>query len=188
MTDHDLMKKKTPGTVPPYPTQWASDKLTSFLTEHLNRIYCANAHLAERLLEISGTSSFKDLNSPIKETIDETEKHIAIMDGIYVLLQKRYSFDNCSSLIALLEDEFTAIHQQGDDELLRDMCVLSYLQNIENVEKNSIQLLQLTAIEKSSEPITLFLDKYLNHSEVKRTLYNFIIDKYNNDQKTAINL
>jgi ferritin-like metal-binding protein YciE len=188
MTDHDLMKKKTPGTVPPYPTQWASDKLTSFLTEHLNRIYCANAHLAERLLEISGTSSFKDLNGPIKETIDETEKHIAVMDGIYALLQKRYSFDNCSSLISLLEDEFTAIHQQGDDELLRDMCVLSYLQNIENVEKNSILLLQLTATEKNNEPITLFLDKYLNHSKVKSTLYNFIIDKYNNDQKAAINL
>jgi ferritin-like metal-binding protein YciE len=188
MTDHDLMKKKTPGTVTPHPTQRASDKLTSFFTEHLNRIYCANAHLAERLLEISGTSSFKDLNSPIRETIEETEKHIAVMDGIYVLLQKRYSFDNCSSLISLLEDEFTAIHQQGDDELLRDMHILSYLQNVENVDKNSIKLLQLMAIEKNSEPVTLFLDKYLNDSKVKRTLYNFIIDKYNNDQKTAINL
>jgi ferritin-like metal-binding protein YciE len=188
MTDHNLMKKKNPGTVPPYPAQWASDKLTSFFTEHLNRIYCVNAHLAERLLEISGTTNFKDLNGPIRETIDETEMHIAVMDGIYVLLQKHYSFDNCSSLISLLEDEFTAIHQQGDDELLRDMCILSYLQYIENAEQNSIRLLQLTAIEKNSGPITLFLDKYLNHSKVKRTLYNFITDKYNNNQKTAINL
>lgn len=182
------MKKKTPGTVPPYPAQWASDTLTIFFTEHLNRIYCANAHLAERLLEIAGTTTFKDLNNPIKETIDETEKQIAFMDDIYAALQKHYSFDTCSNLISLLEDEFTSIHQQGDDELLRDMCILSYLQNIENVEKNSIQLLQLIATEKNNGPINLFLDEYLNHAKAKPTLYNVIIDKYNNDRRAAINL
>ncbi|WP_413669657.1 DUF892 family protein [Mucilaginibacter sp. Mucisp86] len=182
------MKKKTPGTVPPYPAQWAPDTLTTFFTEHLNRIYCANAHLAERLLEIAGTSNFKDLNNPIKETIDETEKHIALMDSIYLALQKHYSFDQCNHLIALLEDEFTAIHQQDNDELLRDMRLLSYLQNIENVEKSSIQLLKLIAIEKNNGAIAIFLDEYLNPSKDKFALYNFIIDKYDNNQQTAINL
>lgn len=159
----------------------------NFFTEHLNRIYCANAHLAERLLEIVGTNNFKNLNNPIKETIDETEKYIALMDSVYAALQKHYSFDKCNNLISLLEDEFTAIHQQ-DDELLRDLYLLSYLQNIENVEKNSIQLLQLINTEKSNGPIAIFLDEYLNPSKNKPTLYNFIIDKYNNDQQTAINL
>jgi ferritin-like metal-binding protein YciE len=181
------MKKKTPGTVPPYPAQWALDTLTTFFTEHLNRIYCANAHLAERLLEIVGTSSFKDLNNPIKETIDETEKHIAFMDSIYATLQKHYSFDKCNNLIPLLEDEFTAIHQY-DDELLRDMCLLSYLQNIENVEKSSIQLLQLITTEKNNGPIAIFLDEYPNPEKDKSALYNFIINKYNNNQRPAISL
>ncbi|SEO75923.1 Ferritin-like metal-binding protein YciE [Mucilaginibacter gossypiicola] len=182
------MKKKTPGTVPPYPAQWASDNLTTFFTEHLNRIYCANAHLVERLLEIAGTTNFKDLNNPIKDTIDETEKHIALMDSIYAALQKHYSFDKCNNLINLLEDEFTAIHQQDDDELLRDIRLLSYLQNIENVEKNSIQLLKLMASERNNKPIAIFLDEYLNPSKDRLTLYNFIIDKYDNDQRPAINL
>lgn len=109
------------------------------------------------------------------------------MGSVYAALQKHYSFDKCANLISPLEDAFTAIHQQ-DDELLSDMCLLSYLQNIENVEKSSIQLLQLITTEKNNGPIAIFLDEYLNTSKNKPTLYNFIIDKYNNDQQTAINL
>lgn len=182
------MKKKTPRMVPPYPAQWASDKLTIFFTEHLNRIYCAKAHLAERLLEIADTDSFKDLNVPIKETIDETEKQIARMDGIYVQLQTRYSFENCSGLISLLEDEFTTIHQHNDDEALRDMCILSYLEYVAGVEKNSKQVLQLTAIEKNNGPMIRFLDEHFNNSKSGYVLYNFLMDKYDNNQQAAISL
>ena len=174
--------------VPPYPAQWASDKLTIFFTEHLNRIYCAKAHLAERLLEITDNESFKDLNAPIKEAIDETEKQITRMDSLYVQLQKHYSFENCNSLISLLEDEFTTIHQHSDDEVLRDMCTLSYLEYVASIEKNSMQLLQLTAIEKNNGPMIHFLDEHLNNSKTGHSLYNFLIAKYDNNQRTAISL
>ncbi|WP_190295280.1 DUF892 family protein [Mucilaginibacter rubeus] len=174
--------------VPPYPAQWASDKLTVFFTEHLNRIYCAKAHLAERLLEIADTDSFKDLDTPIKETLGETEKQIARIDGVYAQLQKRYSFENCSGLISLLEDEFTAIHQHNDDEVLRDMCILSYLEYVSGVEKNSMQVLQLTAIEKNNEPMIRFLDEHLNNSKTRHKLYDFLLAKYDNNRQAAISL
>lgn len=178
MTDFLLMKKKTPSTVHPHPAQWAPDKLTIFFTEHLNRIYCTRAHLAERLLEIADTENFKDLQQAIKDTIDETEEQIARMDGIYALLEKRYSFDNCASIIALLEDDFTAVQQQSDDITLRDMSILLYLQNIENVEENSIQILQLAAANENNQQLNQFLHQHLNNITAKRTLYNFIKAKY----------
>lgn len=174
--------------VPPYPAQSESDKLAIFFTDHLNRIYCAQAHLAERLLEITDTDTFKDINIPIKETISETEQQIARMDGIYAQLQQRYSFDNCSGLISLLEDEFTTIHQQTDDEVLRDMCILSYLNYVTSIEKSSIQVLRLTAIEKNNISMNQFVKEYLNNSKNSHTLYNFLIAKYDNDQKAAISL
>jgi len=172
--------------VPPYPAQWASDKLPVFFTEHLNRIYCAKAHLAERLLEIADTDSFKDLDTPIKETLSETEKQIARMDGVYARLEKRYSFENCSGLISLLEDEFTAIQQHNDDEVLRDMCIISYLEYISGIEKNSMQVLQLTAIEKNSAPIIRFLHEHLNTSKTRHKLYDFLLSKYDNNQQATI--
>ncbi|MEO3404237.1 DUF892 family protein [Mucilaginibacter sp. CAU 1740] len=172
------MKKKTPGTVHPHPAQWAPDKLTIFFTEHLNRIYCTRAHLAERLLEIVDTDNFKDLQQAIKDTIDETEEQIARMDGIYALLEKRYSFDNCTSMIAMLEDDFSAIQQQSNDINLRDMSILLYLQNIENVEENSIQILQLAAVNENNQQLNLYLHQHLNRITAKRTLYNFIKAKY----------
>jgi ferritin-like metal-binding protein YciE len=172
------MKKKTPGTVHPHPAQWAPDKLTIFFTEHLNRIYCTRAHLAERLLEIVDTDNFKDLQQAIKETIDETEEQIARMDGIYALLEKRYSFDNCTSMIAMLEDDFSAIQQQSNDINLRDMSILLYLQNIENAEENSMQILQLAAVNENNQQLNQFLHQHLNRITAKRTLYNFIKAKY----------
>jgi ferritin-like metal-binding protein YciE len=178
MTDFLLMKKKIPGTVHPHPTQWAPDKLTIFFTEHLNRIYCTRAHLAERLLEVVDADNFKNLHQPIKDTIAETEEQIARMDGIYAQLKKRYSFDNCTSMIAMLEDDFTTIQQQSDDETLRDMSMLLYLQNIETVEKNSIQVLQIAAVSENDHQMNRFLQEHLNRTAAKRTLYNFIKAKY----------
>ncbi|AYL98986.1 DUF892 family protein [Mucilaginibacter celer] len=170
------MKKKIPGTVHPHPTQWAPDKLTIFFTEHLNRIYCTRAHLAERMLEVVDNDNFKDLQQAIKDTINETEEQIARMDGVYALLEKRYSFENCTSVVAMLEDDFTAIQQQSNDEQLRDMSIILYLQDIEQIEKNSIQLLQLVA--NSHHQIGTFLHEHLNRIFNKRTLYNFIRAKY----------
>lgn len=172
------MKKKIPGTVHPHPAQWAPDKLTIFFTEHLNRIYCTRAHLAERLLEIADADNFKDLREPIKDTINETEEQIARMDGIYALLEQRYSFDNCTSMIAMLEDDFTIIQQQSDDVPLRDMSIMLYLQNIETTEDNSIQILQLAAVNENNQQMNLFLHEHLNRTVAKRALYHFIRTKY----------
>ena len=174
------MKKKTPGTVHPHPLQWAPDKLKLFFTEHLNRIYCTRAHLAERLLEIMDTTNFTDLKQPMSDTLRETEEQIARMDGIYTLLDKQYSFENCNSLISLLEDEFTLIQMQVEDKILRDMCLLSYLQSVEDIEANAINVVKISAIEKQDDQIISFLNDHLDRATAKRMLQNFILSKYTN--------
>ena len=57
-----------------------SGKRQALFVDHLNRIYCAKSHLAERLPEIYEEAGFADLKQAIKETIHTIEIQIARMD------------------------------------------------------------------------------------------------------------
>ena len=154
------------------------DKLKPFFIDHLNKIYCAKAHLLERLPEIGLQAQFSDLKYAITETLEDVEKQIARMDEIYTLLETRPSIANCKGLAGMVEDAYEAIHEQNTDTELRDLSILFYMQNIESVEMASFQVLEIAAVKLKDKQIIQLLKENLDEAKADKALLLLITAKY----------
>jgi len=149
-----------------------------FFIEHLNRIYCAKAHLVERLPEIRDNAEFEDLKYAIDETLDDVENQIARMDEIYSILNAEKAIQDFNGVIGLVEDAFTSIYHYRDNPSLRDMGILFYLQNIESLEMASFKVLMIVAAKFNDDKIKQLLKDNYNEAMADRALLILILTRY----------
>ncbi|WP_454801330.1 DUF892 family protein [Mucilaginibacter phyllosphaerae] len=116
----------------------------SFLINHLNRIYCVKAHLYERLPDVYAHVP-NDLDSLIAEALVKIKQQLTGIDRIFSLLNSKYEFEHCESLICLIEDLFCSIHRYRDNSSIRALSLLFYLENIKSIEFASIHILRSVA-------------------------------------------
>jgi len=156
----------------------APDKLKAFFIYHLNLIYCAKSHLVERLPEIVEQAGFADLRFAVQETLDDVEKQVERIEEIFALLETEYSMIECNDMINYVEQTFKPINQYGDDEALRDMSILFYLQNIESLEMSSFQILLLVAAGLKNKQVVQLLKENFDEAKADRALLLTITAKY----------
>jgi ferritin-like metal-binding protein YciE len=155
-----------------------SDKLILFFIDHLNRIYCAKAHLRERLPEVKDHAYFADLTDAIVKTLADVEKQILRMDKIYELLKAENNFEKCQGMIGLLEDTFDAIYSESNSAELRDLSILFYLQNIESIQVASYKMLVITANKINNKQIIKSLTDNLTEANDDLALFQTIAENY----------
>jgi ferritin-like metal-binding protein YciE len=155
-----------------------ADKLKLFFMSHLNRIYCAKTHLVTRLPEMENKVNFSDLRQAIVDTRKDVEKQIARMQEIYNRLGEKISIESFNGMMGLVDDAFTAIHQQSGDPWLRDMSILFYLQNIESLETASFQALQVAAVKLKDDEIKRLLKENYTAAKTDRSLLLMLSAKY----------
>jgi len=172
------MNRKPPVTDPLTDMELGPDQLRSYFIIHLNKIYSAKSHLAERLPEIAVHANFKDLKHAIAETIDDVERQIARMEEIYLLLDTPIQVENCSEFTGMVEDAYDAIHEQEDNLVLRDLSILFYMQNIESVEMASFQVLKMVAVKLKNKQLTQLLTENFDEAKEDRALLLLITKKY----------
>ncbi|MFC4143551.1 DUF892 family protein [Pedobacter mendelii] len=156
----------------------ASEKLLIFFTNHLDRIYSAKVHMVNRLPSLVGKINDPDLSMGISQTISNVENQISRMDSIYELLNTLPPKESLPGLKGLIEEAFLAIETQDIDEMVRDLSVLFYLQNIENVEAASFQLLQMAGVKLKNTDISRLLLQNYEEAKKNRTLLLLISTKY----------
>jgi ferritin-like metal-binding protein YciE len=171
------MKDNNPPVVP-FKQKPEPDKLRGFFTTHLNRVYCAKTHLVSRLPEIEGNAHFNDLQLAIAETREVVKNQIEKMQEIYALLNEDVSIEPFKGMTGLIDDAFTAIQQHSNDPWLRDMSILFYLQNIENLEIASFQALQIAAVKLKNKDIERLLKENFNSAKADRSLLLILSAKY----------
>jgi len=154
------------------------EKLKAFFISYLNKIYCAKAHLQERLPEIQHQSHFADLKHAIGETLEDVNRQITRMDEIYALLDEEPSVVDCSGLIGMVEDAYTEIHKESGNPELRDLSILFYMQNIKSVEMASFQILQIAAVKFKNRHIKQLLLENFDEAKADRALLLLITTKY----------
>jgi len=142
-----------------------SEKIKDLFIDHLNRLYCAKSHLAERLPEIFDEAAFADLKQAIKETIIHTEKQLSRIDQIFALMNINYSFEKCQPLIAFLESAFETLQLHAAEQEFRDLMIVTYLYHLDSVELASSKILQVAANSLHDQQIKSLINE--NYSEAK---------------------
>jgi ferritin-like metal-binding protein YciE len=154
-----------------------------FFLDTLNTIYCAKAHLVERLPEIMDDVCFSDLKDAIIETISEMEKQLSVMDRIYDLLGKAHSFENCSSLISILDNAFMEIQKRSKTPEIRDLYLLSYLFIAESTESASFKILKVISADLKDKEVKKHLALNIKFSNADRPLLLAVTKRFVKSKK-----
>jgi ferritin-like metal-binding protein YciE len=158
------------------PLNPGAEKLQSFFMEHLNRLYCAKAHVVERLPDIVDAGCFKSIKITINEAIERAETQVNKMDQMYSLFNAKYSFDNVNGLVNFLEKSFTNFQWNMGDPDMGVIMILSYLSFIECLEAASVHILKLLAVKLQNEKLSFLLkDSFV---QVDRILASQLTNMY----------
>ena len=160
------------------PSPLGNERLLAYFTDHLNRICCAKTHLVKRLPEAASAAHFADVRHAINETKDDVQKQIDRMNKIFDLLSAEQSESSCYGMTALLDEALLAINHHADDNALRDMAILFYMQNIESIEQASFQVLQMAAVKLHHKEISQLLKENYDESREDRALLLLLTSKY----------
>ena len=154
------------------------NKLRSYFTSHLNNIYCAKSHLVERLPEIQDQPAFSDLQQAIEKTLKTVTEQLNRIEEIYLILNVKSSIENCEGMISLIEESYLNIHKHSDEQVLRDMSIIFYMQNIESLEMGSFHILHMTANKLENAHIARLLQENFDEAQSNRELLMQINAKY----------
>lgn len=158
--------------------QLGRERLSRFFVDHLDRIYCAKTHMLRRFREIAKLAHFKDLFFAIRETADDIENQIARMEEIYRLMDAQHGESACGGMTAMLDEAMLAMYEEGDDNALRDMAILFYLQNIEGIEAASFHVLQIASHKLNMPEVEQLVRENFDEAKEDRALLVAIATKY----------
>jgi len=154
-----------------------SEKIKSFFIDHLNRLYCAKSHLAERLPEIFEGSAFVDLKHAVKETILNTETQLARIDQIFALMKIQYSFDKCETLIGFLENLFGSLQLHATQTEFRDLSIVTYLYQLDSVQLASSNILQIAVNSLHNQEIKSLINDTHSETKAENALLLLLLEK-----------
>jgi ferritin-like metal-binding protein YciE len=154
------------------------EKLKIFFVTHLDKIYAAKSHLIKHLPLLVDHIYFTDLQSAIRETMDNVEKQIARMEIIYSILDSEIGTGNFTGLAGLINDAFADIDIYSSDPEFRDLSIAFYMQNIESMEAASFQILQMAAVKLKNKQIQQLISDNYREAKSDRTLLLLITAKY----------
>jgi len=154
-----------------------SEKIKTFFIDHLNRLYCAKSHLAERLPEIHDEAAFADLKQAIKETIACTEKQLARIEKIFSLMIIKYSFEKCQTLITFLETQFESLQLHATQAEVRDLAIVTYLYQLDSVELASSNILQVAVNSLNNQEIKALIEEQYSEAKADNALLLVLLKK-----------
>lgn len=137
-----------------------SDDLSSFFNYHLDQLYCAKAHLAERLGEIEGMEDDSLLNEAITAAICCTDSQLGILERLYESIGRTYSFEHCEQVINSLDEYFNAILKETADRSLHALYFAAYLSFVRCIEETSLTILRLCAVQQKDKEMMQLLKTF----------------------------
>ena len=144
--------------------------------EHLNYIYYGKQHLVSFFNEIKDIAKLDVLKMAIQEFIDDTDKQIEHLEGIYKAIIESPSKTNTLSIKATTLEAYLAAIKSGKTPLEKDVFILFYLQQIEGIEVTYFKVLKnlAKAIGYSSD----FLNQPFDLAVENKVLFEAIYQEY----------
>lgn len=141
-----------------------NEKIRQCFTQHLNRLYCAESHLIERLDEIDHIADI-GIREVTIDVVKNAEGQIVILDKICGFLNTKYSFESCPHLVNFLEESFGLFHTLLNDPYLKHIIMAAYLKQIEAICISSGKVLKTLAAKLGSAEISSLIGDVDNYND-----------------------
>lgn len=139
--------------------------LRELFIEYLLPVYYANAHLSERLTEMTDEPKFEDLYTAIKSSVKEVNSHLERVSNLFELIGSTIDMNEYDKMATTMENAFSSIHKIDNDTFHRDLAILYYLQSASNIEETCYKMLDVISSKINNLHIKLI--NIENHQQAK---------------------
>ena len=110
------------------------DSLKSLLIEQVKDLYDAERRLTKAIPKLAKASTNEELQSALRDHLDETETQVSRLEHVFELLDKRPKAKACEGMKGLIEEGEEHAKEDYDDDDLRDAMIIGSAQRVEHYE------------------------------------------------------
>lgn len=110
------------------------DSLKSLLIEQVKDLYDAERRLTKAIPKLAKASTNEELQSALREHLNETETQVSRLEQVFELLDERPKAKPCEGMKGLIEEGDEHAKEDYDDDDLRDAMIIGSAQRVEHYE------------------------------------------------------
>lgn len=107
------------------------ETLQELLVDQVRDIYDAEKQLVKALPKLAKASTSDDLQTAIRDHLEETKGQVARLEQVFELLGETAKGKACKAMKGLIEEGSEATEE---DEEIRDLCIIAGAQRVEHYE------------------------------------------------------
>ena len=157
----------------------------SFFVDELKDIYWAEKALTKALPKMQKASTGKDLATAFGNHLKETEMHVATLEKIFGLLDKKPVAKKCEAMAGLIEEANAIIEDTEAESFTRDAGLILAAQKVEHYEIATYGTLTVFANNMGHKDIVSLLDKTLAQEKNADITLTKIAEGHINEEAAA---
>ena len=110
------------------------DSLKSLLIEQVKDLYDAEKRLTKAIPKLAKASTNEDLQTALREHLDETQTQVSRLEQVFELLDERPKAKPCEGMKGLITEGDEHAKEDYDDDDLRDAMIIGSAQRVEHYE------------------------------------------------------
>ena len=110
------------------------DSLKTLLVEQVKDLYDAEKRLTKASPKLAKASTNEELQSALREHLDETETQVSRLEQVFELLDERPKAKSCEGMKGLIKEGDEHAKEDYDDDDLRDAMIIGSAQRVEHYE------------------------------------------------------
>lgn len=111
-----------------------NSQLQKFFEDSLKDIYWAEKNLTKALPKMQKAATTEELKNAIEEHLAQTENHVARLEQVFELINKKAQAKKCDAMEGLIKEGESIIEETEDGSMTRDVGIIMAAQKVEHYE------------------------------------------------------
>jgi ferritin-like metal-binding protein YciE len=112
----------------------SNSQLQKLFHDALKDIYWAEKHLVKELPKMSKAATTQELKDAIDEHLAQTEEHVARLEQVFELMDKKVQAKKCDGMEGLLKEGQSILEETDAGSMTRDAGIIMAAQKVEHYE------------------------------------------------------
>ena len=150
--------------------------LHKLFTDSIKDLYWAENHLVKSLPKMISAASSSSLKEAISNHLEETKTHVARLEQIFQLLDKKPQAKKCDAMEGLTKEGEGVIEETDSDTQARDLGIIMASQKVEHYEISAYTGLSKLATKLGLTDAASILDETLTEEQTADDTLSDIAD------------
>jgi len=115
----------------------STSQLEKFFHDQVKDLYWAEKHLTKALPKMKKAATTEELKSAIEKHLAQTEEHVARLEKVFGLLDKKPQAKKCDAMEGLTKEGESAVEETEEGSMTRDVAIIMASQKVEHYEISS---------------------------------------------------